>query len=225
MSGIWFIIVLVTLFTQSLNSRRLEPEERNIYAGMKLLAPNHPFDNACTRITPAATLDQTIGTYKVVYSGKVLDRCTLYEIAYEGYYITRTIISPTANKFMVHKMTSYEHQNKLGEMDVYPIDYNIGAIKKFEIPPDYISAIAAYKKDVGVGFITCPSKNGSNVTDFLVLANRSAKEADVDALKDEVEKIIGGIEIHPVNQTGCPYSLKNVVHPHKSKSKCNKMLK
>ncbi|GAB6018473.1 hypothetical protein CHUAL_000174 [Chamberlinius hualienensis] len=49
MSGYYFIIVLVTLSTLQLNT---------IIRASKYTTPYIPYDNACTRITPAASADQ-----------------------------------------------------------------------------------------------------------------------------------------------------------------------
>ncbi|GAB6018483.1 hypothetical protein CHUAL_000183 [Chamberlinius hualienensis] len=198
MSGYWLIIALVTLFTQPFYIKAESPRPFRLRRPI----PYYAYDNPCTRTTPAVSVYKVFGTYKVLYSGKALDRCTIYEISFEEDYFAQITISPTANISIAQYIRSYGNPAKPGEMENYPIDtkhYQVQFIK-----PDSISTIAAYKKDVGIGIIICPPENLSNVTDFLVLANRLAKEADIDDLKNEVEKIIGGIEIHSIDQNGCP---------------------
>ncbi|GAB6018480.1 hypothetical protein CHUAL_000181 [Chamberlinius hualienensis] len=207
MSGYLFIIVLVTLSTQQLNTialtvstKVLDTVDLDLTLLPKVRKPYHTYDNECTGITPAASAYDTIGRHDVYYSQFEHDRmCHRYINTWKKDHFYREFLD-TVNHGHVSYI-SYENPLRPGEMQDYPDGSEITSTSE----PYTITVIVAYKKDVGFGLVECPAKNRFAVWNGYVVGyrNRSVKTSDIDAIKDEVAKYTGPIVLFPAHRRAC----------------------
>ncbi|GAB6018470.1 hypothetical protein CHUAL_000171 [Chamberlinius hualienensis] len=189
MSGYWFIIVLVTLSSQPLNT---------IVRASKATVPYYPYDNVCTRIKPAASVNETIGIYNLCFTQKKYAFCDKYTVFEDDdHFNTRLNMHPSVNRGFLIKFDakrSYENPDVPGQMQDYPISYSTSMINNLNIEPKSVSVVAVYNKDVGYGMISCKAVNKSRVFQSLVLENmeesKNITKSQIEAIREELGKIV-----------------------------------
>ncbi|GAB6018475.1 hypothetical protein CHUAL_000176 [Chamberlinius hualienensis] len=200
MSGYhWFISVLVTLSILQLNT---------IVRASKFTVPYIPYDNACTRITPAASADDVAGHYRIYYTSEIMLPHTMYHILKTDDYYSKTYMQVFLGAYQENDFISHENPAKPGQME----DYYSFIINKYQpglLPePATVSVIVAYHKDIGHGLIECPAKNGSQVSNVFVFGNfisttqLQPPEKMID-IKEEVMKVSNLTEVYNVDNPDC----------------------
>ncbi|GAB6018472.1 hypothetical protein CHUAL_000173 [Chamberlinius hualienensis] len=184
--GYWFIIVLVISSRHSMNIKAwsLLPE---------VTVPYYPYDNACTRITPAVPAKQILGEYSVRYTTGDSEDCPSYSIFnMDDQFLLKAFHFMHPDLFNTKLLRSYENPDKPGQLQDYYIVSSPRLISLLGTTPETVSVIVAYHKDVGHGIIQCPAKNGSEISEVYVMgynyiSRRTHKEINV--IKEEVMKI------------------------------------
>ncbi|GAB6018474.1 hypothetical protein CHUAL_000175 [Chamberlinius hualienensis] len=184
MSGYCFSIVLVILSTLQLNT---------IVRASKDTVSYYPYDNACTRITPAATADEVAGLYRIYYTSLMIPPCSIYSIfKYEDYYLKRFHDVDANDESNMAHFISNENPAKPGQMQDYPSYYYPILEDSFKLQPEVVSVIVALHRDIGHGMIECPAKNGSEVSNVFVFgilkSDGQPKEKMID-IKEQVMKL------------------------------------
>ncbi|GAB6018471.1 hypothetical protein CHUAL_000172 [Chamberlinius hualienensis] len=196
MSGYWFDIVLVILSSLQLKTIAwsLLPKVPTPYY--------YPIDNACTRIKPAASVNQTIGAYHLCDITFIKYRiCDMYTVSWNDDHFSSEITEMAksdhilVSKFYIKR--SYENPDVPGQMQNYPIYYLTRMINDRKIKPNTITVVAVYKKGIGYGLISCSAVNGSEVYESLVLLNMQKYEEFINRyliipIKNELDKIVNG---------------------------------
>ncbi|GAB6018486.1 hypothetical protein CHUAL_000185 [Chamberlinius hualienensis] len=190
MAGYWFIIVLVILSTHQLNAIELLDKVGEYLQGF------YSYDNVCTRMTPATSIDKTLGLYKIFYSAPPMKNCTTMTV--HGTVVrAKKDFTIWGEKSYYLRIIARQVPSKPGETRE---NKYIHHWRKFmyELLPGRIVVVAVYKQGVGYGLVGCHHYDGTNITSAMIVGYPWAKQVDIDPIKDEVERIASGIKTTPV---------------------------